>query len=109
MVKTCSHNSYEIRMELCGPWVSTCKRLLSVLLSAEPRIRRLVSDRRRALTKAIEGLGQHGLVGTTDQALTDLHNALKSEFERVLKTYTEILTKLHSASDVSSNTSKVSL
>ena len=54
-------------MELCGPWVSTCKRLLSVLLSAEPRIRRLVADRRRALTKAIEGLGQHGLVGTSDQ------------------------------------------
>ena len=54
-------------MELCGPWVSTCKRLLSVLLSAEPRIRRLVADRLRALTKAIEGLGQHGLVGTSDQ------------------------------------------
>ena len=61
------HTTKRIRMELCGPWVSTCKRLLAVLLSAEPRIRRLVADRRRALTKAIEGLGQHGLVGTSDQ------------------------------------------
>ena len=34
-----------------------------------------------------------------EKALTDLHNALKSEFERVLKTYTDILSKLQSASD----------
>ena len=51
------------RWEMCGPWVSTCKRLLSVLLSADPRIKRLVAERRKALTKAIEGLGQHGLIG----------------------------------------------
>ena len=43
-----------------------------------------------------------------EKALTDLHNALKSEFERVLKTYTEILSKLHSASDTT-NAAKVSL
>ena len=70
-------------MELCGPWVSTCKRLLSVLLSAEPRIRGVVAERRRALTKAIEGLGQHGLVGTSDQvwvkqsSLTHTTNVIK--------------------------------
>ena len=48
---------------MCGPWVSTCKRLLSVLLTAQPRMKRVVAERRKALTKAIEGLGQHGLVG----------------------------------------------
>ena len=42
-----------------------------------------------------------------EKALTDLHNALKSEFERVLKTYTDILSKLHSASDTT-NATKVS-
>ena len=51
------------RWEMCGPWVSTCKRLLSVLLSADPRVKRLVAERRKGLTKAIEGLGQHGLIG----------------------------------------------
>ena len=51
------------RWEMCGPWVSTCKRLLSVLLTAQPRMKRVVAERRKALTKAIEGLGQHGLVG----------------------------------------------
>ena len=25
------------RIEMCGPWVSTCKRLLAVLMAAEPR------------------------------------------------------------------------
>ncbi len=82
------------RMELCGPWVSTCKRLLAVLISAEPRIKRVVGERRKALTKAIEGLGQHGLVGTSDQSLLSLHAALKFEFENVHRAYTDALSKL---------------
>ena len=56
-------SSQHQRWEMCGPWVSTCKRLLSVLLSADPRVKRLVAERRKGLTKAIEGLGQHGLIG----------------------------------------------
>ena len=55
--------SKQPRWEMCGPWVSTCKRLLRVLLASEPRMKRVVGERRKALTKAIEGLGQHGLVG----------------------------------------------
>jgi hypothetical protein len=86
------------RMELCGPWVSTCKRLLAVLMSAEPRIKRVVGERRKALTKTIEGMGQHGLVGTSDQALTNLHSALRLEFEKVHKTYAEALSKLQDSS-----------
>ena len=64
--------SQQPRWEMCGPWVSTCKRLLSVLLTTEPRMKRVVAERRKALTKAIEGLGQHGLVGTSDESLLRL-------------------------------------
>ena len=61
------------------------KRLLSVLLTSEPRMKRVVAERRKALTKAIEGLGQHGLVGTSDESLLSLHEALKVQFEVVQK------------------------
>ena len=81
---------------MCGPWVSTCKRLLRVLLATEPRMKRIVGERRKALTKAIEGLGQHGLVGTSDESLLSLHDALKVQFEVVHKTYSEALSKLES-------------
>ena len=36
-----------IRWEFCGPFINTCKRLLSVLLSADPNIRRLVAERKK--------------------------------------------------------------
>ena len=82
---------------MCGPWVSTCKRLLLILISTEPRVKRIIFERRKALTKAIEGLGQHGLVGTNDEddySLLHLHDALRLQFDRVHKSYTEALTKL---------------
>ncbi len=104
------------RWEMCGPWVSTCKRLLSVLLTAEPRMKRVVAERRKALTHAIEGLGQHGLVGTADESLLSLHDALRGQFEKVQKSYTEALVKLesllpsggkgHKASHISGHNSK---
>ena len=50
----------QMRWEFCGPFISSCKRLLSVLLSAEPRVRRILTERKKSLQKAIEGLGQHG-------------------------------------------------
>jgi hypothetical protein len=82
------------RWEFCGPFISSCKRLLAVLLAAEPRLRRVVADRRRALMKAVEGLGQHGLVGTSDERLLNLHTALKIEFDKSAKAYEEALKKL---------------
>ena len=48
-------------------------------------MKRVVAERRKALTKAIEGLGQHGLVGTSDESLLSLHEALKVQFEVVQK------------------------
>ena len=95
---THNHHTDQSRLEMCGPWVSTCKRLLSVLLSAEPRIRRVVAERRRALTRAIEGLGQHGMVGTSSQQLLGLHDALRSEFGAVQRTHAEAVAKLDSIS-----------
>ena len=32
----------QMRWDFCGPFISSCKRLLSVLLTAEPRVRRYV-------------------------------------------------------------------
>lgn len=59
-------------------------------------MKRVVAERKKALTKAIEGLGQHGLVGTCDESLLSLHDALKVQFEVVHKTYTDALGKLDS-------------
>ena len=49
-----------------------------------------------AVSYTIPGLGQHGLVGTSDESLLSLHDALKAQFEAVQKTYSEALTKLES-------------
>merc|ERR1712020_336566 len=84
----------QMRWEFCGPFISSCKRLLTVLLAAEPRARRVLHERKKALMKAIEGLGQHGLVGTSDGGLVYLHVALKHQFEKVQKSYEGALEKL---------------
>ena len=84
----------QMSWEFCGPFISSCKRLLSVLLTVEPRLKRLVAERRRALMKAIEGLGQHGMVGTSDEQLMNLHSALKLEFNKAQKAYEEGIQKL---------------
>ncbi len=110
-------NSLGVIVEMCGPWVSTCKRLLSVLQSADPRLRRVVSDRKRALCRAVEGLGQHGLVATSSSsALVNLHDALRTEFACTQKGYAEAVSKLDSAngsgghkSSTSSNSSTSSV
>ena len=95
--------SGQMRWEFCGPFISSCKRLLSVILAAQPRTRRVLAERRRALMKAIEGLGQHSLVGTSEGQLLNLHCALKIEFEKVQKRYIEALQKLESLSLVTSS------
>ena len=84
----------QMRWEFCGPFISSCKRLLTVLLAAEPRARRVLHERKKSLMKAIEGLGQHGLVGTSDGGLVYLHLALKQQFEKVQKSYEGALEKL---------------
>ncbi|KAJ1525255.1 hypothetical protein ONE63_010079 [Megalurothrips usitatus] len=84
--------------QLCGPFVTSCKKLLKVIVLSEPKIRKVLQARRRALDKAIEGLGQHGLVGTSDETLMNLHDALKVEFSRVVETYKGAMQKLEELS-----------
>lgn len=86
----------QMRWEFCGPFISSCKRLLSVLITTEPRVTKILAERKKALQKAIEGLGQHGMVGTSDERLMNLHDALKLEFEKVQKSYINALEQLES-------------
>lgn len=86
--------SREGRWELCGPFINTCKRLLSSLITAEPKLIRTVADRKKLLTKVIEGLGQHGMVGSADQSLINLHDGLRQEFLMVREQYQTAIDKL---------------
>lgn len=84
----------DIRWEFCGPFVNLCRDVLRVVARIQPMLRRSLLHRRRQLEKAIEGMGHHGLVGTSDESLTTLHDALRLEFEKVVKSYTSALSTL---------------
>ncbi|KAL7638553.1 UNVERIFIED_CONTAM: hypothetical protein RMT77_011125 [Armadillidium vulgare] len=88
----------DIRWEFCGPFVTSCKKILRIIARSEPSIRKTLHKRRKQLEKAIEGMGHHGLVGTSDESLQSLHDALKLEFEKVVKSYTQALEKLQELS-----------
>ena len=55
---------------------------------------RTVADRKKLLTKVIEGLGQHGMVGSADQSLINLHDGLRAEFLLVREQYQTAIGKL---------------
>jgi len=61
---------------------------------SDPSFHKRLVQRDRAMSKAVEGLGQHGLVGTSDESLLPLHEALRLEFLRVVDTYKKALSKL---------------
>ena len=65
-------------------------------------MRPILSERKKSLQKAIEGLGQHGMVGTSDEKLMNLHDALKLEFEKVQRSYIEALEQLENLALVNS-------
>lgn len=79
-------------------WLGSTRKLLKVIVLSEPKLRKALQVRRRSLDKAVEGLGQHGLVGTTDETLTNLHDALKVEFQKLVDTYKAALLKLEELS-----------
>lgn len=79
-------------------WLGSTRKLLKVIVLSEPKLRKALQLRRRSLDKAVEGLGQHGLVGTSDETLTNLHDALKVEFQRLVDTYKSALQKLEEMS-----------
>ena len=88
----------DIRWEFCGPFVVLCRDVLRVVARIYPGLRKSLLHRRKQLEKAIEGMGHHGLVGTSDESLTTLHDALKLEFEKVVKSYTSALSTLQELS-----------
>lgn len=61
---------------------------------SEPTLKKQLYCKKRSLDKAIEGMGHHGLVGTSDDTLMNLHEALKLEFERVIQQYKTAVQKL---------------
>lgn len=65
---------------------------------SEPSLRKQIYSKKRALDRAIEGMGHHGLVGTSDDTLMNLHEALKLEFERVIQQYKTAVQKLEELS-----------
>lgn len=73
---------------------TSCKKMLRVIIMADPHVYHMVQNKRRSLEKAIEALGQHGLVGTSDECLMNLHDALKLEFEKVIQSYKIAVQKL---------------
>lgn len=86
-------------------WLGSTRKLLKVIVLSEPKLRKALQVRRRSLDKAVEGLGQHGLVGTSDETLTNLHDALKAEFQKLVDTYKAALLKLEELSLLSSSSS----
>lgn len=92
LVKTFTGNNSAER------WLGSTRKLLKVIVLSEPKLRKAIQLRRRSLDKAVEGLGQHGLVGTSDETLTNLHDALKVEFQRLVDTYKTALQKLEELS-----------
>lgn len=79
-------------------WLGSTRKLLKVIVLSEPKLRKALQVRRRALDKAVEGLGQHGMVGTSDETLTNLHDALKAEFQKLVDTYKAAVLKLEELS-----------
>ncbi|KAK2709272.1 uncharacterized protein LOC136027141 [Artemia franciscana] len=87
--------SYENEKAIGDPsFVGSCKKLLKVILLSDSKVRKSVYQKKKMLNKTIEGLGHHGLVGTSDESLTNLHDALKKEFEKVVHSYKEAIHKL---------------
>lgn len=67
---------------------------MKVICLSDPKLRKMLANKKRSLDKALEGMGQHGLVGTSDEALMNLHDAMKVEFEKAVHSYKAALQKL---------------
>ncbi|RWS23419.1 uncharacterized protein B4U80_09462, partial [Leptotrombidium deliense] len=70
----------------------------NVIALSEPNVKKELYARKKAIDRAIEGMGHHGLVGTSDDTLLNLHDALKIEFDRVIQCYKTAAQKLEELS-----------
>jgi hypothetical protein len=67
---------------------------LQIILAKEPNVKAQLVNKKRSLDKAIEGMGHHGLVGTSNNSLVSIHHAIKLEFEIITQQYKTINQKL---------------
>ncbi|XP_015924662.1 uncharacterized protein [Parasteatoda tepidariorum] len=95
MAKLLSHRDLiDFTVDAPNPIILSCKKLIKMIVLSEPRLKKQMIGRKRALEKAVEGIGQHGLVGTSDKILMNLHEALKVELERAIHQYKIAVQKL---------------
>ncbi|XP_026682324.1 uncharacterized protein LOC113469083, partial [Diaphorina citri] len=67
-------------------YIGSIRKLIKVIVLSEPKLRKTLQLRKRILDKSVEGLGQHGLVGTSDETLTNLHDKTSLiDVERLIK------------------------
>ena len=65
-------------------YVPMVQRILKIISKVNPRIKRKLKQKQFSLTKCVDGLASHGLVDTSDTKLKNLHEALKSEINRMI-------------------------
>lgn len=65
-----------------------------MILITDSSLRKQLLVKKALLDRAVEGMGHHGLVGTSNDALMNLHEALKLEFERVIQQYKSAIAKI---------------
>ncbi len=61
------------------------QRVLDIIIKVSPPIRDKIREKQRSLAACVEGLAAHGLVDTSEAKLTKLHEALKSELNRMVQ------------------------
>ncbi|VEN53299.1 unnamed protein product [Callosobruchus maculatus] len=70
-------------------------RLAKALLEYQPDLHRQISNKKKALEQAVEGLGCHGLTADASiGGLTHLHAALRTELQRHVDAYKNALHRL---------------
>lgn len=75
--------------------IAACKNILKIIAQVDPKLKKILFKRKRALDRALEGLGIHGMVLTADRnQMINLHDALKIEFKDAIKNYKTVLSKL---------------
>ena len=74
-----------------------------VILIADPSLRKQLLIKKALIDRAVEGMGHHGLVGTSNDALMNLHEALRLEFERVIQQYKGAIAKIDELSATNKN------
>ena len=60
------------------------KHILDVIFHIQPQLKSQLQEKKMALNKCIEGLGNHGLVNSSDEKLVSLHDALKKELQSMV-------------------------